>query len=114
MYFTFWVLFSQKGRISRKIYWIYFIIRIFFFFFLVTLGEWGLPLFLIFYLLSFWTDIAINVKRLHDTNRSGWYILLGLITMGIYLLVVCGFFKSTEGENKYGLTNAIIYSKFEK
>ena len=48
-------------------------------------------------------NIAIIVKRLHDTDRSGVYILIALTIIGsIYLLIVCGFLKGTYGENSYG------------
>ncbi len=53
-------------------------------------------------------SIVVSVKRFHDTNRSGWHILLGLISAGIYLLIVCGFFKGTDGENKYGDPSSLI------
>lgn len=46
---------------------------------------------------------AVCVRRLHDTNRSGWNLLLGLIPLvgGIILLVwFCQ--RGTEGPNKYG------------
>lgn len=51
---------------------------------------------------------VVTIKRLHDTNRSGWYLLLGLITQGIYILIVCGFFKGTDGDNTYGEPSYLI------
>ena len=63
----------------------------------------------------FFAGIAVTVKRLHDTNRSGWCILIGLalgiagvvhtllsIPGFIYFVVVCGCLKGTNGDNKYG------------
>ena len=54
--------------------------------------------------LTIYIDTAVSVKRLHDTGRSGWHLLLGLIPIIglVYILVVCGFIKGTEGENAYG------------
>lgn len=48
--------------------------------------------------------IVMSIKRFHDTNRSGWKGLWVLIpAFGVfYILIVCGFFKGTHGENKYG------------
>jgi len=47
--------------------------------------------------------IAVSVRRLHDTNRSGWFMLLGLIPIvgGIILLI---FFTqdSKPGPNRFG------------
>ena len=49
-------------------------------------------------------SLALNVRRLHDTGRSGWYVLLGLIPL-FGPLVLLAFYAS-KGErraNKYGL-----------
>jgi len=48
--------------------------------------------------------LAIGVRRLHDIDRSGWWILLWLISWLIIPLVVLVFWavkKSDEDENKY-------------
>ncbi|CAB3768266.1 membrane protein [Burkholderia sp. MSh2] len=47
--------------------------------------------------------IAVSVRRLHDTGRSGWFLLIGLIPIigGILLLVwMCS--RGTEGPNRFG------------
>ena len=46
---------------------------------------------------------AVGVRRLHDTNRSGWWILIPLIPLigGIWFIVLCCF-KGDEGENQFG------------
>ena len=47
--------------------------------------------------------ISVMCRRLHDTNRRAWFILLYLIPFFgvIWLLVLCSL-KGTEGENRYG------------
>ncbi|WP_368040807.1 DUF805 domain-containing protein [Burkholderia lata] len=48
-------------------------------------------------------SIAVSVRRLHDTGRSGWFLLLALIPIvgGILLLVwMCS--RGTEGPNRFG------------
>lgn len=48
-------------------------------------------------------SIAVTVRRLHDTSRSGWWLLISLIPLigGIVLLIfVC--LDSTSGTNAYG------------
>lgn len=47
--------------------------------------------------------LAVSVRRLHDTDRSGWWLLLALIPI-IGALVVLYFFvlDSTPGTNKFG------------
>jgi uncharacterized membrane protein YhaH (DUF805 family) len=48
-------------------------------------------------------SLAVGVRRLHDTDRSGWWLLIGLIPLvgGIVLLV---FFvlEGTRGPNRFG------------
>lgn len=48
-------------------------------------------------------SLSVSVRRLHDTDRSGWWLLIGLIPLigGIILLV---FFvqDSTAGTNRFG------------
>lgn len=47
--------------------------------------------------------LACAVRRLHDTGRSGWYLLLGLVpVVGTILVIVLLAQASESGENKYG------------
>ncbi len=47
--------------------------------------------------------IAVGIRRLHDTNRSGWWILIGLIPIiGFIILIVLFVIDSDQGENQYG------------
>ena len=47
--------------------------------------------------------ISAAVRRLHDTDHSGWYLLLLLIPIiGWIWLVVLYVIKGTEGENRFG------------
>jgi len=47
--------------------------------------------------------LGVTVRRLHDTNRSGWFLLIELVPVigGIYLLIICAE-EGTLGENDYG------------
>jgi uncharacterized membrane protein YhaH (DUF805 family) len=47
--------------------------------------------------------LAVAIRRLHDTDRSGWWILLGLIPLlgGLVLLVFCCL-DGTPGDNRFG------------
>lgn len=48
-------------------------------------------------------NLAVGARRLHDTGRSGWWLLIGLIPLiGIIVLLVFFVSKGNEGENKYG------------
>lgn len=47
--------------------------------------------------------IAVAVRRLHDTGRSGWWLFLGLIPIiGAIILLVFMVLDSEPGENQYG------------
>ena len=48
-------------------------------------------------------SLAVAVRRLHDTDRSGWWVLLCLIPLigGIWLLVLLCL-DSTPGDNRFG------------
>ena len=46
--------------------------------------------------------LAVAVRRLHDTNRSGWWLLLMLIPiLGWIWLIVLYLIKGDEGPNDY-------------
>jgi uncharacterized membrane protein YhaH (DUF805 family) len=48
-------------------------------------------------------SIAVSVRRLHDTDRSGWWVLIGLIPLiGAIVLIVFMVQAGTPGENRYG------------
>lgn len=47
--------------------------------------------------------MAVTVRRLHDTNRSGWWYLLAFIPIiGDLVLFIFMCLKGTEGENRFG------------
>jgi uncharacterized membrane protein YhaH (DUF805 family) len=46
--------------------------------------------------------IAVAVRRLHDTNRSGWWLLLYLTCIGIIVLIVFWAMEGNAGDNKHG------------
>jgi uncharacterized membrane protein YhaH (DUF805 family) len=48
-------------------------------------------------------SIAAGVRRLHDTDRSGWWLLIGLIPLiGAIVLLVFFVTEGTKGDNQYG------------
>jgi uncharacterized membrane protein YhaH (DUF805 family) len=47
--------------------------------------------------------LAVNVRRLHDTDKSGWWILICLVpAVGGVLLLVFTVLDGTYGRNQYG------------
>jgi uncharacterized membrane protein YhaH (DUF805 family) len=48
-------------------------------------------------------SLAVAVRRLHDVDRSGWWLLMYLTIIGIlYPLLVWKFRQGTEGDNRFG------------
>lgn len=48
-------------------------------------------------------SLAVGVRRLHDTGRSGWWLLIAFVPLvGIIVLIVFLASNSEPGENKYG------------
>lgn len=69
--------------------------------FLAT-GGWG-PIGVLWSLAVFLPSLAVIVRRLHDTGRSAWWLLIALVPIaGVIVLFVFTVFDSTPGENKYG------------
>jgi uncharacterized membrane protein YhaH (DUF805 family) len=47
--------------------------------------------------------LSVSIRRLHDTDHSGWWVLIGLIPIiGFIVLLVFYLRDSDPGENKYG------------
>jgi uncharacterized membrane protein YhaH (DUF805 family) len=47
--------------------------------------------------------LSVAIRRLHDTNRTGWWVLIELIPIiGIIVLIVFWVQEGDAGENKYG------------
>lgn len=48
-------------------------------------------------------SIAVLVRRLHDTDRSGWWILISFVPLiGEIVLLVFALLDGTPGDNRYG------------
>jgi uncharacterized membrane protein YhaH (DUF805 family) len=61
----------------------------------VTGTIWSLAVFI--------PNIAIAVRRLHDTDRSGWWALLWIIVIiGWIILIIWWCSKGTDGPNRFG------------
>ena len=103
-----------NGRASRKEFWAVMLFSVLISFalqLLYTLGfaisdNLGLLLalpFVIFALGMVIPQLAVSVRRLHDTDKSGWWLLLGLIPIfGIIALIVLFSLASSAGDNRFG------------
>ncbi|QDG74804.1 DUF805 domain-containing protein [Labrenzia sp. PHM005] len=48
--------------------------------------------------------LSISVRRLHDTNRSGWWLLIGFVPLGLIVLLVFYCLPSNPASNRFNLT----------
>ena len=57
----------------------------------------------LFIAISVVPGITLSIRRLHDVDKSGWWILLSLIpVLGALCLLVLACLKGTPGENRFG------------
>jgi uncharacterized membrane protein YhaH (DUF805 family) len=51
-----------------------------------------------------WLAIAVSVKRYHDHDRSGWFLLIALIPQlgTFWVLIELGLLRGTRGPNRFG------------
>ncbi|HEU0097909.1 MAG TPA: DUF805 domain-containing protein [Allosphingosinicella sp.] len=101
-----------SGRSRRKEYWMFFLLCM-----VVALvigfvegmlglnnmvGPYG-PLSTLFMLAILVPSIAVGIRRLHDTGRSGWWILIALVPLvGGIVLLVFYVLEGVRGPNEYG------------
>jgi len=65
-------------------------------------GGWG-PVGVIWSIAVFLPSLAVLVRRLHDTGRSAWWLLIGLVPLaGVIVLFVFTVFESDPVANGYG------------
>ncbi|MFG2640246.1 DUF805 domain-containing protein [Streptomyces sp. NPDC048370] len=95
-----------NGRARRQEYWMFVLFNIIALIIVAAvdfaIGTYPL-LYAVYALAVFLPGLGVTVRRLHDTGRSGWWILINLIPLvgGIILIV----FLATEGnqtDNEYG------------
>jgi uncharacterized membrane protein YhaH (DUF805 family) len=95
-----------SGRARRKEYWMFFLFNFIVYIVLPVvegvLGSRGI-MGMLYSLAVLIPGIAVSVRRLHDTNRSGWWLLIGLIPLvGAIALLIFMVQDSQDGENEYG------------
>ena len=114
--------FDFKSRSSRSEFWYFYLFTTIFGFIgiqidrLFNLEILGLqltqnvnevailgPTYIFLYFLFFIPSLSLYIRRLHDINRSGWWLLIALIPfVGIITLIFFWCLKGTQNRNLYG------------
>jgi uncharacterized membrane protein YhaH (DUF805 family) len=60
------------------------------------------PLNGVFELITFLPSLGMSIRRLHDIGRSGWWVLIALTVIGIFVLLYWACKKGTPGPTSFG------------
>jgi uncharacterized membrane protein YhaH (DUF805 family) len=125
------LLFSFRGRINRMPYWLVslamLIVMAAVFALVAGTGFWPSAMLLLLLLIPWlWIGMALAAKRLHDLNKSSWWLvifyvlpaileiiggfagdaevvlLIASLALSIWAVVELGFLRGTPGPNDYG------------
>jgi uncharacterized membrane protein YhaH (DUF805 family) len=53
-------------------------------------------------------NLAVAVRRLHDTSRTGWWILIGLIPLVGFIVLLVFLVQDSHGSNEYGPSPKVV------
>lgn len=101
--------FSIRGRISRKPYWIAILPLIIGYAVADVMTESadeaieGLGYLVMIILL--WPSLAVQIKRWHDRDKSGWWQLISMVPIvgPLWVFIELGFLRGTSGANRFDL-----------
>ena len=101
-----------SGRASRSEYWLFVLLFLISYVIATILDisfdtfdeEAGIGTFGLIVLIALIVpSISCLVRRLHDTNRSGWWMLVNFVPLiGAIVLLVFTVTRGTEGDNRFG------------
>jgi uncharacterized membrane protein YhaH (DUF805 family) len=103
------LLFGLDGRIDRRTWWLWGVAA------MVGLAVYATVLLRVagvsvkatetaVNLLLLWPSLALSIKRWHDRDKSGWWVLLALVPLvgWLWVLVENGLLRGSAGTNRYG------------
>ena len=106
------------GRARRKEYWMFHLFHLIILIPLILLdekpafiyNEYDTPIIsvieiivLIYFLIALIPTLAVTVRRLHDTGRSGWWYLITFVPyVGNLIILIFACYDSQYGKNKWG------------
>jgi uncharacterized membrane protein YhaH (DUF805 family) len=100
---------SSHGRIARKTYWLASLplLPLFIVLDLLMTGDvsaaTSISALIVFAALLV-PNVMLGIKRFHDRDKSGWFMLINLIPLigPLWILVELGFLQGSEGSNRFG------------
>lgn len=101
---------QAEGRAGRAEFW-WFVLANFLIGLALNIVAQALAVFfvvsLLYSLALIVPSVCASIRRLHDTSRSGWFLLISLIPLvGFIIVIVLLAQDSTPGPNEYGVTAA--------
>lgn len=100
------------GRARRKEYWMFTLISLIVAVIAAVLDNvLGLAneqlhygvIYGLYALAVFLPSLAVSIRRLHDTDRSGWWLLIGFVPfIGAVVLLVFMVLEGNRGDNRFG------------
>ena len=96
-----------SGRAGRKEYWMFILVYILIYIALMVVGSMlpesiGMILPGLFGLALLIPTLAVGARRLHDGDRSGWWLLLSIVPIASFYLLYLLIIKGTPGANRFG------------
>ncbi|WP_027467485.1 DUF805 domain-containing protein [Deefgea rivuli] len=93
-----------KGRAIRSEYWWF---ALFTFLVSIALGMFSEVASGLFSLATLLPSLAVGARRLHDTNRSGWWQLIGLVPVIGWIVLIYWFAQEGHGQNRFDVDGEI-------
>lgn len=95
-----------SGRATRQEYWMFVLVNFLIAFAIAFIegmaGSTGV-LSMVYALAVFIPSLAVLVRRLHDTGKSGWWVLIAFIPLaGAIVLLIFAVLPSDSNENQFG------------
>ena len=90
-----------SGRASRPEYWWFYLFTALLSWFAMIVDD-SQVLYGLVVLGTLLPSLAANARRLHDTNRSGWWLLISITIIGIIPLIIWMTSKGDDQPNSYG------------
>jgi uncharacterized membrane protein YhaH (DUF805 family) len=113
--------FTWRGRSTRAEFWYWFLSGVLVFSFVVALmgflvpvmpvgsGEYLSYIWLIYVCVILLPTLSVQIRRLHDTDHNGWWVLFGWIPIiGTIVILIWLCRKGTEGTNRFGESRTTV------